>query len=318
MAPSEHVKDDGTRMQSLIAGVSAGLVTRFVISPLDVVKIRMQLQSIDIHAATSPPSSATSGSTLTTIRNILRHEGLTAFWKGNIPAEAMYATYTGIQFISYRTTASLLQRLVGRDNLSHTTESFLAGAVGGSSATVTTYPLDLLRTRFAMQGNARVYASLRRACVDIYRTEGLRGFFRGLAPTLVQTVPQMGIFFATFETVRQGLGSLRLPWGSDDATAGSVAGAVSKIAVFPFDLIRKRMQVQGPTRAQYVYGNIPEYSGSVAAFRTILAREGIRGLYRGLLISLIKSTPSSTVTVWVYGRVMRGLKTFDETAEKAL
>ncbi|KAL5612351.1 hypothetical protein BROUX41_000117 [Berkeleyomyces rouxiae] len=310
-----HVKDEGTRIQSLVAGLTAGLVTRFVISPLDVVKIRLQLQSVDLK---SMASQSKYQGTFSTIRSILVDEGITAFWKGNIPAEVMYATYTGIQFISYRNTAHLLQRTIGRENLPHMAESFIAGGVGGASATIATYPLDLLRTRFAMQGNQRVYLSLMRACSDIYRDEGTRGFFRGLGPTLLQSVPQMGIFFASYETIRQGLAVMKLPWGSDDATAGSLAGAVSKISVFPFDLVRKRMQVQGPTRAQYVYSNIPEYRNAAAAFRCIIAKEGIRGLYRGLAISLIKSTPGSTITVWVYGRMMGFLQSLDSYAERVL
>ena len=58
------------------------------------------------------------------------------------------------------------------------------GAVGGAAGTAATYPLDLLRTRFAAQGNDRVYASLRRAVWEIRRDEGPRGFFRGLTPAL--------------------------------------------------------------------------------------------------------------------------------------
>ncbi|PHH50343.1 Mitochondrial thiamine pyrophosphate carrier 1 [Ceratocystis fimbriata CBS 114723] len=311
----EHVKDEGTRAQSLISGLTAGLVTRFVISPLDVVKIRLQLQSVDL----KPKSGQTVyRGTFSTIRNILVNEGITAFWKGNIPAEVMYATYTGVQFISYRNTAYILQRTVGRENLPHMAESFIAGGVGGASATIVTYPLDLLRTRFAMQGNQRVYLSLFRACRDIHRDEGMRGFFRGLGPTLLQSAPQMGIFFTSYETIRQGLSILKLPWGSDDATAGSLAGAMSKISVFPLDLVRKRMQVQGPTREQYVYSNIPEYRNAAAAFRCIIAKEGIKGLYRGLAISLIKSTPGSTITVWVYGRMMGFLQNMDYHAERLL
>ncbi|CRJ99464.1 hypothetical protein BN1708_020749, partial [Verticillium longisporum] len=59
-----------------------------------------------------------------------------------------------------------------------------------------------------------------------------------------------------------------------------------------------RIQVQGPTRARYVHKNIPEYQGALGALRTILRVEGVRGMYRGLVVSLVKAAPGSAVTVW--------------------
>ena len=80
------------------------------------------------------------------------------------------------------------------------------------------------------------------------------------------------------------MGNLQLPFGSGDATAGIMASLVAKTCVFPFDLIRKRLQVQGPTRSKYVHKNIPVYKGVFKTMRDIVQREGKRGLYRGLTV----------------------------------
>src|SRR5277367_520091 len=124
---------------------------RFVIAPLDVVKIRLQLQ---IHSLSDPLSHSPSrlrGSpiykgTLPTIKRILREEGLTGLWKGNIPAELMYVTYSAIQFSTYRSVTLALQSAFGERKLPTAAESFIAGASAGAVATMATYPLDLLRT----------------------------------------------------------------------------------------------------------------------------------------------------------------------------
>lgn len=294
-----------------MAGATAGLISRFIIAPLDVVKIRLQLQS---HSLSDPLShrelrgSPIYKGTLRTMQHIIKHEGITGLWKGNVPAELMYVSYSSIQFTAYRSTTMLLHRLSGEENhLPHAAESFISGAIAGATATTTTYPLDLLRTRFAAQGNQRVYTSLRKAIWEIRRDEGMRGFFRGLSPGLAQIVPLMGIFFAAYESARIPLGRLDLPWGSGDATAGVLASVVAKTCVFPLDLIRKRIQVQGPTRSRYVHRNIPEYTGTVRAMRKILEQEGARGLYRGLTVSLIKAAPASAVTMWTYERVLNFL-----------
>lgn len=289
------------------------------------IKIRLQLQSHSLSDPLSHPKAQGGPiykGTLPTLRHIVRHEGITGLWKGNIPAEIMYLCYGAVQFTAYRSVTQLLragtatadgeQQGQKQSRIPAAAESFIAGAAAGGVATTATYPLDLLRTRFAAQGNDRVYASLIGAVRDIHRDEGWRGFFRGLGPGVGQIVPYMGIFFASYETLRLPFAGLQLPWGGGDATAGVISGVVAKTAVFPLDLIRKRIQVQGPTRARYVHKNIPEYyGGAVAVLRAILRAEGARGLYRGLTVSLIKAAPGSAVTVWAYERVLRLLISMD-------
>ncbi|KAK5658808.1 hypothetical protein OQA88_1620 [Cercophora sp. LCS_1] len=316
---SASLKDEGSRLQVVAAGATAGLVARFVTAPLDVVKIRLQLQT---HSLSDPLThrdlhgGPIYKGTLQTMRHIAQHEGITGLWKGNIPAELLYVCYSAAQFTAYRQATLFLQRLAGGENrIPKSAETFIAGASAGAVATATTYPLDLLRTRFAAQGNDRVYTSLYRAVADIGRDEGVRGFYRGLSPALSQIIPFMGIFFASYETLRVPMGQLSLPFSSGDALAGVAASVVAKTGSFPLDLVRKRIQVQGPTRNKYIHKNIPEYSGMVGAVKTILQREGLRGLYRGLTVSLFKAAPTSAVTMWTYER---SLKLYMKLGEKRL
>lgn len=294
---------------------------RFVIAPLDVIKIRLQLQT---HSLSDPLShhgivGPIYKGTWRTFRDILREEGVTAFWKGNIPAELLYLTYGAIQFLTYSTTSRTLGSLTTASQqplLPSPATHFLAGATAGSVATTVTYPLDLLRTRFAAQGSERVYASLLASVRDIRQLEGYRGFFRGLSAGVGQIVPYMGLFFAFYEGLKppmavlvgrvhavESTGDKRS--GAGDFVAGTLASVFSKTAVFPLDTVRKRLQVQGPMRRRYIHRNIPEYEGGVLrTVRRIVVEEGMRGLYRGLGVGLIKSAPAGAVTVWTYERVM--------------
>ena len=250
-------------------------------------KIRLQLQT---HSLSDPLSqrdlkgSPIYKGTLPTIKRILREEGLTGLWKGNIPAELMYVSYSAIQFTTYRSVTLALQTAVGEHGMPAAAESFIAGASAGAVATTVTYPLDLLRTRFAAQGTEKVYSSLAASIRDIAKSEGPRGFFQGLGAGVGQIIPYMGVFFATYETLRLPLGTLQLPFGSGDASAGVLASVIAKTGVFPLDLIRKRLQVQGPTRSKYVHKNIPVYRGVFRTMRDIIKKEGYRGLYRGLTV----------------------------------
>ena len=144
---------------------------------------------------------------------------------------------------------------------------------------------------------------------DIARQEGARGFFQGLGAGVGQVVPYMGLFFSAYEALRPPLAAMSLPFGSGDATAGVLASVFAKTGVFPLDLIRKRLQVQGPNRVRYVGGKIPVYSRDVwSTGKAIVAREGWRGLYRGLGVGLVKSAPASAITMWTYERALKMMK----------
>ncbi|GAB7352769.1 hypothetical protein MBLNU459_g3117t2 [Dothideomycetes sp. NU459] len=290
---------NGSRSQVVIAGAVAGLVSRFCIAPLDVIKIRLQLQTHSLSDPLSHPPLSHRGpvykGTLSTFKTILREEGLTGLWKGNVPAEYLYLTYGAIQFLSYRSATQALNAVPEEYRLPGGGVSFVAGALAGTAATTVTYPLDLL-------------PSIR----DITRYEGPTGFFRGLGAGIGQIVPYMGLFFTFYESLKPVLDGVTLPLeslGSGNAIAGICASIMSKTAVFPLDTVRKRLQVQGPTRAKYIHRNIPAYEAGVfETLRAIIAREGTRGLYRGLSVSLIKAAPASAVTMWTYERTISGLR----------
>jgi solute carrier family 25 (mitochondrial thiamine pyrophosphate transporter), member 19 len=223
------------------------------------------------------------------------------FWRGNVPAELLYVTYGATQFVGYRSISTLL----APTSLPPSITSFVSGAAAGAFATATTYPLDLLRTRFAAQGTQKVYRSLVGSIADIARKEGFKGFFHGLGTGIGQIIPYMGIFFSVYEAFRPKAKDLQLPLGSGDALAGTFASIVAKTGVFPLDLIRKRLQVQGPARRMLAGGQVPVYEkGAFRVAKAVISREGWRGLYKGLGVSLIKAAPASAVTMWSYETVL--------------
>ena len=260
-----------------------------------------------------------------TLRAIAKQEGIRALWKGNIPAELMYVCYGGMQFVAYRGFSQLQQQ--SPIKIPDSAESFISGAAAGAAATTLTYPLDLLRTRFAAQGPERIYSGLFHACRTISKDEGTFGYFRGMSAALGSIVPYMGLFFTSYEFFHLQLGALPLPLSTGDAAAGVMASVFAKTATFPLDLIRKRLQVQGPMRTRYIHSNIPLYAGVWRGLYAIWRKEGVRGWYRGLTVSLIKvsqrcrvivtlililtyfgqAAPASAITMYVYERSLHGL-----------
>ncbi|CAN6600971.1 mitochondrial thiamine pyrophosphate carrier 1 [Trichomonascus vanleenenianus] len=280
-----------------MCGGLAGLVSRFVIAPLDVLKIRLQLQ-------VTKPQYNPGTAIINTACSILKNEGVTALWKGNIPAEILYVLYGATQFTAYKA----INNLCNSYNMPDTLNLFVSGSSAGVLATSATYPFDLLRTRFAAQVSRtdRLYTGLIQSIRHVYQHEGgLRGFWRGAAPAVLSIVPYMGVFFVVYEKGRVLLASQAtldlLP--APEATSGFVAGVIAKTVVFPLDVIRKRLQVQGPARSSFAGGHIPLYpTNVVSCARQIVLTEGVRGLYKGFFISLVKNAPASAVTIWTFER----------------
>lgn len=323
--PADEASLQASKKAVTLAGSSAGLISRFFVSPLDVVKIRLQLQS---HAPGVIPHY---NGILPTVKTILREEGVHAFWKGNIPAEILYLMYGGIQFLTVTQVNILLasqavKDVLGGREIPHTVRETIAGGTAGGVAITATYPLDLLRTRFAAQGSLdkRVYTSIAGAVRDIYGHEGPGGFFKGLGASLGQIVPNYALFFGTYGLVHRVLSSndvrnllpMHPPTGKawEDLLSGGIASVVAKTGVFPLDLIRKRLQVQGPHRHKYVNGEkLPVYTGGVLKTgREIVLKEGYRGLYRGLTIGLVKAVPTNAITMWAFGRALKFFQWLEE------
>ncbi|KAH9272521.1 hypothetical protein BASA83_005330 [Batrachochytrium salamandrivorans] len=189
-----------TPLQNAISGAAAGVISRVVIAPLDVIKIRLQpaatkvLGRHDIQHQHPKYRNVVQACKL-----IVKEEGLRGLWKGNLSAEYLYLAYGAIQFTIFH---ELLLESKKPDSLlatyiPHRAHTFVAGALSGFVATISTYPLDLLRTRFAVQQDYNIYKSLFGAVQQIFAKEGISGFYRGMFPSLVQIVPQMGLVFET-------------------------------------------------------------------------------------------------------------------------
>jgi len=84
-----------TPWQQAISGSTAGVVARLVISPIDVIKIRLQTQ------ANPKNTVAKYTGVVQAAKRVVAEEGWRALWKGNLSAELLYLTYGGAQFLFY-------------------------------------------------------------------------------------------------------------------------------------------------------------------------------------------------------------------------
>ncbi|XP_066188071.1 mitochondrial thiamine pyrophosphate carrier isoform X2 [Sylvia atricapilla] len=185
--------------EAAAAGSASGLVTRVLVSPLDVLKIRFQLQ---IEQLSSRNPRAKYHGILQGVQRILREEGWTAFWKGHVPAQFLSIGYGAVQFMAFESLTELVHNVTSF-NARHSLVHFVCGGLAACTATVAVQPVDTLRTRFAAQGEPKIYPSLHHAVVTMYQTEGPRTFYRGLTPTLVAIFPYAGLQFFFYNILQQ-------------------------------------------------------------------------------------------------------------------
>ena len=180
-----------------IAGATAGFVSRFLSAPFDVLKIRFQLQFGD-KKYTSIPSA---------LVRIAKEEGFFSLWKGNLSASYLWVSYMAVQFTVY----GAIKRWVDEDHTSTSTGTqikhsdpvekspptelstksdlkksttgrsatlFFAGAAAGSMAAFATYPFDIMRTQFVVQGENKVYPTIMSFVRHTMATRGVKGSSR--------------------------------------------------------------------------------------------------------------------------------------------
>ncbi|KAM6317722.1 mitochondrial thiamine pyrophosphate carrier [Podargus strigoides] len=287
--------------EAAVAGSASGLVTRVFISPLDVIKIRFQLQ---IEQLSSRSPGAKYHGILQAVQRIFQEEGLSAFWKGHVPAQFLSIGYGAVQFMAFESLTKLVHNVTSYDARDPSVH-FICGGLAACTATAAVQPVDTLRTRFAAQGEPKVYRHLRHAVVTMYKTEGPRTFYRGLTPTLIAVFPYAGLQFS-FYNILQQFAEWAIPTEGKkggnvkNLVCGSCAGIISKTLTYPFDLFKKRLQVGGFEQARAAFGQVRTYGGLLDCIRQIIREEGPSGYFKGLSPSLLKAAVSTGLIFFWY------------------
>ncbi|KAF7636450.1 hypothetical protein Mgra_00004038 [Meloidogyne graminicola] len=294
---------DLTKIQYVSSGCFSGIATRLVIQPLDVVKIRFQMQEEPLYGTNR---GKYSGRMLKTMRMIWNEEGFKALWRGHIPGQALSISYGIIQYSTFEALSSELFKLgFGKYKM---TADFLCGSIAGSLATACSMPFDVIRTRMVV---SQGYRNLLHPINKTWAKEGIGGFFHGLTPSLAQIALNAGIKFTAYNWInsmshtrfyssKEGE-SQQIPFIKqlNRLLSGALAGIMAKTITYPLDLVRHRLQINERIRPG-AFGQTTTYGGMVATIRGIIQHEGFTSLYKGIWPALIKESTQTALSFFFY------------------
>lgn len=182
--------------QFFTSGAAAGFANGFLVSPIEHVRIRLQTGAGGYHG----PVDAILG--------ILREGGVSGLMKGLVPTLARETVGAGMYFLTYEALVGKYCRENGVAR-SEVSPGRLCGygACAGYAMWLSVYPVDVVKSK--MQTDKLVggkFGTMRKAAAAVWHEAGLRGFFRGFAPTLLRAAPANGATFAAFELTMRVLG----------------------------------------------------------------------------------------------------------------
>lgn len=285
-----------------VAGPVGSVVSKTLMSPIQRVVV---LKQLDQRAVGTPPKSIAAY--VDDIVNETRRAGLAAdakspsfhpshlrgFFRGNLASILQRIPYSGIQLVAYDRTKHFLAEnyfmLQAGDTTSPSAVSCKMAASGFAAGVsgAAVYPLEVVRSRLMSKDTRceRFGETIR----VIYSDRGVRGFYAGLLPSLVQRVPDIMINYTVFESVRHtmggnGYGDVAAVW------AGGSAAALTSIAcTFPIDVVKRRMAAGDSLTVKY--------TGVMHCVTHTLKTEGFGAFYKGAALDAARSMPQ-VVLMW--------------------
>ncbi|KAI7987015.1 Mitoferrin [Camellia lanceoleosa] len=180
------------------SGVVATTASDAVLTPMDVVKQRLQLRS-------SP-----YGGVRDCVVKMFREEGIRAFYASYKTTIVMNAPFTAVHFSTYEA----LKKFLGEVSPENASEERIlvhltAGGAAGALASAVTTPLDVVKTRLQCQGvcGADTFSSgsIHIALRQIVAKEGPQALLRGLKPRVLFHTPAAAICWSTYEAMKNFL-----------------------------------------------------------------------------------------------------------------
>ncbi|KAH3679721.1 hypothetical protein WICMUC_000752 [Wickerhamomyces mucosus] len=277
--PSSKIKLTQTQIIAL-SGALSGFLAGIIVCPLDVAKTRLQAQNNEgIYRGIY--------GTLSTIKS---NEGINGLYKGVIPIVLGYFPTWMIYFTVYEKFKTIYPDLIFNSTgiESEFINYSLSALTAGSVSTTLTNPIWVIKTRLMLQTDQnKRYNSTFDAFKKIYKYEGIKVFYSGLLPSLFGLF-HVAIHFPVYEQFKK---ILNVHNNGEDQykllkliISSSCSKIIASFLTYPHEILRTRLQLKKNQNLSTI-------------FVEIYQNNGIRGFYKGFATNLMRTIPSSGITL---------------------
>ncbi|KAN0080411.1 Mitochondrial carrier domain containing protein [Tylopilus felleus] len=269
-------------INDLVAGSFGGAAQVLVGQPLDTIKTRAQIA----------PKGMFKGPMDILVQTV-RREGFFALYKGMASPLFGIAGVNSLLFAAYAAS----KRVVSPFPDLSIQQFALAGGMAGAVNAILASPVEMFKVRMQGQYGSAGDKQLRIIVKEMWREWGFtRGIMRGYWVTVAREIPAYAGFYSAYEFSKrqfQGIYGQQVPvWAL--LASGSTGGIAYWLSCYPLDVIKSRIQLRPtpPTSRPWTYIN--------EELRAIISEGGLKGLFRGLSPSLLRSIPAAGSTFAAY------------------
>ncbi|KAK5645019.1 hypothetical protein RI129_006319 [Pyrocoelia pectoralis] len=293
-----------------MAAVGAGVFT----NPLEVVKTRMQLQG---ELAARGQYTVHYKNIFSATYMIAKHDGILSLQAGLAPALWFQLVLNGTRLGAYQ---FLSDRGYTTDKNGKIVfyKSVIVGGLCGVLGGCTGSPLYLVKTHLQGQaakeiafGHQHNHEGTWKALKNIYKTQGVKGLFRGNFSSIPRTFVGSTSQLTSFDFCKQWL--LKNPVFQNAPlttafTASMISGISISICMTPFDLIATRLYNQGVD----ANGKGLLYSSYLDCVVKIWKSEGFLGFYKGIGPSYVRLGPHTVLCLVFWDKLKDAYKKFSD------
>lgn len=319
--------------QQICSTVTGALITSLFMTPLDVVKTRLQVQQkvllsnkcylycngLSDHLCPCGPNSAQLlniqkfNGTIDAFVKISRAEGVNSLWSGLTPTLVLALPTTVLYFVTYEQLRVRLKEIHMEKTKQHPDNyemplwiPLIAGMSARIFAVTVVNPLELIRTK--MQSERMSYREVGKAFSKMIGQYGVRGLFKGLPPTIMRDTPFSSIYWTSYETFKK-YKKLQQPDFYQSFVGGALSGSIAAAITCPFDVIKTHQQIEFGEKFMDPNGDTglrkrQKQTSMSQTMRNIIKASGVRGFFAGLTPRLFKVTPACAIMIssYEYGR----------------
>ncbi|KAI8635337.1 amino acid transporter arg-13 [Xylariaceae sp. FL1651] len=299
-------------LEDIVYGSLAGIVGKYIEYPFDTVKVRLQSQPDHLPLRYTGP--------LDCFRQSIKADGVRGLYRGISAPLVGAAAETSSLFFFERMgrEAVYASGYCSRERVLPLTALWFTGAFSGAFTSVVLTPIELVKCKVqvptSVDGMAPKVPSIMSVIRDVYKYEGVKGFWHGQMGTFLREAGGCAAWFGSKETTtkmfyllneqsattqkeKDALATEALPlW--QQAVAGASAGMSYNFLFFPADTIKSRMQTSP-------VGGTTQNRTFMQESRALWRQSGLRGFYRGCGITVLRSAPSSAFIFIVFDGLKR-------------